>query len=541
MPGTAARISREKSLTAAAGSAVTSGPNGDAVTSEPNGDRVLGDTQRAMPSFGSAMKWSAVMNGGRQAGNLAVSFVLAYLLGPQAFGVIALAMVYVGLIQLVMQQGMGSALVQRRTLTEAQASTGFWMVMTSAAVLTVLALTFSGWWASVNNEPQLDPVIRGLTPLLLIRALIVVPDALLRRRMQFKPLALRMNLSVIGGGLVGVTAAAAGAGVWSLVLQQLVMAVLEAVVVLAAADWRPRLVATREAARELFTFSWKSGVASFGVFASSRIDVMIVGIFLGTTTVGLYRFAVRLVHTVLDSISGSLQAVSLPELARMQHDPARLSGRVLFLYRLTTAVCLVPLCALAAAGPAVIAILGSEWSEASNAVAILCLAGVGSVVGSLVGPVLQAIGQPGRLALLSWAAAALSGAVLVVFARGLTESPVMTQVTALAVIKLGLNGVLFLVVNLVIVGRAVGLPRKALFGALVPGSVAGGAGYLAGWLADQLVVSVGVPPVLRAIAVGGLAFVVASGVISTLDPDLRRSVVAVLRRSPRINVIAGGS
>ena len=420
----------------------------------------------------------------------------------------------------------------RRTRIETIASpllSNFWRLI-SATILTLASLAASEWWADINNEQRLTAVIRALTPLLLIRGLIVLPDSLLRRDMKFRSLALRTNVSVIGGGIVAIGAASLGAGVWALVYQQLTTAVLELAIVWRAVVWRPKLRFTRTAFVELIGFSWPSAVASFGVFANSRVDALIVGLFLGTTVVGLYRFAVRLVNTLLEAISGSIRAVSLPELARLQSQHEQFVGRVLLLYRITSVACLVPLSALAAAGPAIVQLLGDEWEPAAGAIAILCLAGVGRVVGQLVGPILQSVGRPGRLAVLSWVAAVISALTLLSAVSTIDDWTISSQVRALALVTLGLHGVVFLLLNLTIVGRNVGIPTRTLASSLTPGLGAGLAGFVVGRLIDSALTTLDAPTLLRCAGTGGSALLAAGVVASAREPRLRHMLVSRLGR-----------
>src|SRR5690606_4860777 len=152
------------------------------------------------------------------------------LVGPEAFGLVAMATVFVLFIQLLMQQGLMPAIIQRRDLRPDHLDTAFWLVMGAAVTLTVLSIGFSGWWARVNREPELAPLIVVLSFMVPLRGLSLVQEALLRRELDFKLLALRTGLAMTVGAVVSLVLAFAGAGAWALVVQQLVTAAIEVIV-----------------------------------------------------------------------------------------------------------------------------------------------------------------------------------------------------------------------------------------------------------------------------------------------------------------------
>ncbi len=150
-------------------------------------------------SFRSALRWSYVMDGSRQGITMVVTLVLAGILGPADFGTVAMATVYVLFVQMLLQQGTIPALIQRKDLRPEQLDSAFWMVLVTSGVLTVLSVALSGWLASVNRLPDLQAVISILSVLILVKGLIVVQEAWLRRQMNFRPLAIRTTVS--DGGL----------------------------------------------------------------------------------------------------------------------------------------------------------------------------------------------------------------------------------------------------------------------------------------------------------------------------------------------------
>ncbi len=150
----------------------------------------------------------------------------------------------------------------------------------------------------------------------------------MRRDLNMRPLAVRTNISVIFGGIVGVVFAFIFRNVWALVAQQLATSACDVLVLWWYSDWRPKFRFAWWAAKDLLSFSIGSSLASLGVFVNGRADVLITGLFFGGVAVGLYRFASRLVDTVVSVTVTSLQGASLPELSRYQDNPARFRERM---------------------------------------------------------------------------------------------------------------------------------------------------------------------------------------------------------------------
>lgn len=427
-------------------------------------------------TFRRALPWAFVMNGGQQVITLLVGILLAALVGPAAYGTVAMASVYVAFLDMILQQGMVPALVQRKRLEAEHLDSAFWLVMTAGLVLPVVAIGFSGWWANVNRLPDLAPVIVALSALLPIRSLVVVQDAILRRDMDFRALAVRTNVSAVAGGIVGVAMALGGYGVWSLVGQRLAAAAVEVVVLWAASDWRPAVRFSRGAARELLSFSTGSALASMGVFVNARADALLIGLFFGPTAVGLYRLAGRLTESMRTLSVNALQAVSLPELSRVQDVPEVFAERFLTILRLSIWVAVPLFSLLALASDPLVTVLGAEWSGSSDAIKALSVVGAATAASMFVGPMLQALGRPHLLAVLTWVAAGLSAAGFVAAGFWLIGAGEAQQVLGMALSRVAVIAGVLLALNVAVVlkltpitlaqlGRAAGRPVAA--GALI--------------------------------------------------------------------------
>ncbi|MEO1064754.1 MAG: oligosaccharide flippase family protein [Actinomycetota bacterium] len=481
-------------------------------------------------SFVHGLSWSMVMNVGQQVGTLAVTFVLAGLLGPRTFGIVAIASVFLAFVQLVVQQGMGAAIIQRDSLDRRDLDTAFWLLGATSVVMALLVVGLRGWWADLNDLPELDGVLLALAPLVLFRGLLIVPDSLLRRDMNFRPLALRTNLSVVVGGVVGVGGALAGWGVWALVAQQLVAGVVELVVVWSAAAWRPGFSWSRSSARSLLGFTGPSMLGSVGIFAQTRIDAAIAGIFFGPTAVGIYRFGARLVDTASRSVIATFRSVALPDLAPLKQDMENFRLRLIEVIGLAGAAAALVLAALAAAAPGLIELVGPEWESAIPVVLILSVAGMVRTVASLNGPVLQALGRPGLLAALSWIGAVASSSMLVAVGVGFAGSGTNDQVIALAAATLAFEAVVVLSLTIWAFRQVVGVSPRTLLGSVWPAVLAGLAGFVVAAGADRAVLE-SVTPLVRVALVGGASVAVSALVYVRLRPDLRSTFSRLLAPS----------
>ncbi|MEO1060899.1 MAG: oligosaccharide flippase family protein [Actinomycetota bacterium] len=434
----------------------------------------------ASGSFRGAVGWSFVMTGGQQVITLVITFVLAGLLGPEAFGTVAMAAVYVAFVQLVVRQGMVPAIVQRRELTPAHTDTAFWMTMAAAAVMTALSLAVAPAWSALMDLPDLAPVIWWLSITIPLKALTVVQEGLLRREMRFKSLAARTNAAALLGGVAGVVAAVAGAGVWALVIQQVVSAAIEVVTLWWVSDWRPGRQLSRTAARELIGFTSGSFLASLGTFVNNRGDALLIGFFFGPVAVGLYRLAARVVNVIVDISARALQQAALPELARLQDDRARFIKRATEVMRTTAILSLPTFGLLAGTAPALLPLLGEEWEPAAVPLQLLCATGAVRSFGLVVGAILQATGRPQLFAIVTWGAAALSTLAFVIAGVLLQDAELTAQVNGLAASRaIVFAGPLF-VLNLIVLQQAAGVSSRRVMGVAGPSATAGVVATLSG-------------------------------------------------------------
>src|SRR5206468_296115 len=150
-----------------------------------------------------------------------------------------------------------------------------------------------------------------------------------RKEMNFKGLAICNNVSVLVSGIVGVSMAFGGFGVWSLVAQQIVRDLVVCVMYWRLSSWRPRFLFSWKHLRDLMNLSVWNFVAQLGLFAESQASSILLGLFFGPVAVGLYRLADRVIGSVLSMTTASIQSVSLPEFSRLQNNPSELRRSIL--------------------------------------------------------------------------------------------------------------------------------------------------------------------------------------------------------------------
>jgi teichuronic acid exporter len=486
-------------------------------------------TEPGTVRYRRALSWSLLMVAGQQGVTALVSFVLAAILGPSSFGTVAMASVYILFIQMLLQQAI-PAIIQRKDLEPEHIDSAFWLVMAATVVITGLSVALSGVWAAVNRTPDLQPIIVVLSLLVPLQGLVVVQEAVLRRSMDFRSLALRSLAAAALGGVVGIAMALRGAGTWALVGQQLSTGVVGTVVLWSVSPWRPRLRFSRAHARDLAGFSVGSSLASLAAFVNVRSDVVLIGLFFGAFAVGLYRLASRFTEIFVDFLSRSMQQVAFPELSLLQADTGAFARRMRDIMSQSSLLTLPALGILAGCAEPILRLFGPEWAGASEALQILCLVAGVRALTLISSAGLQAIGRPHVLAILSWLAAALSAGALVGAGLALRDSSVTDQVLGMAASRAIAYVAVIGPITVVAIHRCCGVSPRSLLGTIYSPALVGIAAALTGalWTGAGLDGSWSPPAALA--ATGALSGSVVLGLVALINRPALVSAGQAARR-----------
>lgn len=410
---------------------------------------------------------------------LATLAVLARLLDPADFGVVAFAASIVLAAELLVRGGLAHALVQREGLDEEHTHAAFWASSAMACLLAGVLVVASPLVTAGLDDPDADAVLRAMALRLLLSALGEVPRALLLRARAFDVIALRSVAGAAAGVVVALAAGVAGLGVWALVLQVLVQAGVETATLWLRVPWRPEMVWSPRHATEVLRFG--SGVVGMQAadLVARRSDVVVVGSVLGAAVAGVYAVGQRLVLLGVDLVVRAPLQVLLPTLARRQHDAERLRTGLLDAVRLTTAAT-VPVFGLLGvrSDDVIMLVFGPDWTAASPVLTALAAYGVVAGFAIVTNNVVLATGRSATAARLAMLEAVASVAALLLAVRhGATA-------TALAFVA---ASVLALPVRIVATSRPLGLRTADVARAAGPGVLAGGLGVACGHVVGTLV------------------------------------------------------
>jgi O-antigen/teichoic acid export membrane protein len=353
------------------------------------------------------MKWKVITIVGRQVLSFFVFTTLARLLDPSAFGLVGLAGVYLAFVNMFVDQGIGMAIVQREKLEPEHLDAAFWFNMGCGLVLSLVTIVLAGPIARLFGEPQLVPLLRWSTVGLMIGAATEIQAYLLVREMDFRRPALRILLGNLAGGVVGVAMAFAGFGVWSLVGQQIATALAGSIFLWTAGDYRPAWRFSVRHLRDLLRVSFSVFSSGFLWFFSSRLDQIAIGRFIGVPALGLYVIAGKIPDLARIVVHDGIADVSLPALARLQNDHARMREVIYRGMELNAVVSFAVFVGIAAIAPDLVPLLfGAKWAAAGSLCSLLAVYTLVNVLQVFFHPTLLASGGMGKWVLLNaWHAA----------------------------------------------------------------------------------------------------------------------------------------
>ena len=308
--------------------------------------------------------------------------VLARLLDPRDFGLVAMVTVVTGIFRLFQDAGLSLVTIQRSTITKGQVSTLFWMNILVGTGLSFLTLVTAPLVVSFYHEPRLLWITVVLSSGFLINAAGVQHAALLQRQMRFTTLAWIEVLSSFMGTIVSIGMAMGGLGYWALVAIAIIPTVVATICFWLTEAWVPGPPHRDAESGSMFRFGGKVTLNGIVLYYSMNLDKVLLGRFWGTEVLGIYGRAYQLIMIPRDYIASAIGVVAVASLSRLHADPPRFKSYLLRGYSLMLAL-LLPITIATAlfADEIILFFLGPAWKDA--AVVLRLLAPTILVIGSV--------------------------------------------------------------------------------------------------------------------------------------------------------------
>lgn len=308
-----------------------------------------------------AIAWTGAIQLLSQIINFALSILLARLLAPEDFGLVAMVLIFIGFSQLLCDFGLSAALIQKKSVTKQEAFSCFVFNCLLGFTFTLLLYTCRDSISSFYNDTRLIEIVSFIAPIFIISSASSVPKAMLARELHHKQISLIEMTSMIAGTIVALIMAINDFGFWSLIYQQIVNYSLKSLMLIIASKLTLTKINFREI-KKLFGFS--ANVFSTQVLQqiSLQADKVIIGKFLSATELGLYSRAFHLTTFPIKNVSTVIASVMFPALSKIKNNPDKVGKiylRAIGLIALVTFPILAGFAVLSE--PIINFLLGEKW------------------------------------------------------------------------------------------------------------------------------------------------------------------------------------
>jgi PST family polysaccharide transporter len=471
--------------------------------------------------------WTVVTYGASKGISLISTVVLARLLVPADFGLVALSFLTMNAIGLFRDLGLGGALILRQDIDRREQGTVLTLMLTMSVVIALIVIALAPLAEDLFRAPRLAGVLRLLSLTLVLGAFNWFYEIVMQRSLNFGRRFVSMTTMSVVYAAVAIVLATVGAGVWSIVGGHLAGWSVQAVVSLLLAPYRVRPAFDMKAARESIAIG-RGFMAQGGLtFLQQNADYLAVGRVLGAAQVGFYSMAYRLSEVPYWAISDAVAKVTFPAFARMRHEGRSVVPSFLSTLRMVALVtCPMGVILSASADPFTRVVFGDKWLPMIGALAVLGIWSSVRTVQSTTGWLLNSVGQAG---LMGW----LSAAVLVPLVPGLFLAADLGGIAAVSWVMLA-DMLLSLALLTFFASRRAGVRIADQWRALRPVAIAGVLCWVAARAVVEIAGSIPAAVALTASIAAGLA--VYALVVSLVEPGLLRyatgQALRMLRRAP---------
>lgn len=274
-------------------------------------------------SITSNMLWRFLERSGAQGVTFVVSIVLARLLDPAVYGVVALVTVFTAMMQVFVDSGMGNALIQKKDADDLDFSSVFYFNLLICSVLYVGMFFAAPLIAAFYGMPELIPLVRVMSLILIISGVKNIQQAYVSRHLLFKKFFYATLGGTIAAAVVGIWMAWRGYGVWALVAQHLLNALVDTVILWITVKWRPKRMFSFERLKGLLSFGWKLLASSLLDTIYRELRQLIIGKLYTSADLAFYNKGTQFPKLIVSNINSSIDSVLLPTMSKEQEDRAR--------------------------------------------------------------------------------------------------------------------------------------------------------------------------------------------------------------------------
>lgn len=274
----------------------------------------------------SGFFWRYLERCGAQGVNLVVSIILARLLLPEDYGLIALVTVFITILNVFVDSGLGIALIQKKNADDLDFSSVFWFNLAWCALLYLLLFLCAPMIAGFYQKSELTPVLRVLGLQIVISGVKNIQQAYVSRTMQFRKFFFATLGGTIGAAVIGIWMAYHGYGVWALVAQQLFNATVDTIILWIIVKWRPHREFSFERLKGLFSYGWKMLASALLDTTYKELRQLIIGKKYTSADLAFYNRGRHIPDLIVTNIDASINSVLLPTMSKEQDDREKVRG-----------------------------------------------------------------------------------------------------------------------------------------------------------------------------------------------------------------------
>ena len=333
------------------------------------------DTNRSIKTQAlSGFMWRFMERFGAQGVTFVVSVILARLLDPEVYGVVAIVTVFITILNVFIDSGLGNALIQKKDADDMDFSSVFFFNMAACLILYFLLFLAAPLIAAFYHMPELTPVLRVMSLTVVISGVKNIQQAYVSRHLLFKRFFFATLGGTVGAAFLGIWMAYRGYGVWALVAQNLFNTMVDTIILWITVSWRPKLMFSLERFKALFSYGWKILVSNLIITVNNDLRQLIIGKLYTPGSLAFYNRGYMIPNTFVGNINSAIDSVLLPVMSGSQDDRTGILSMTRRSIRISAYIMWPVMMGIAAVSrPLVIVLLTEKWLPSVPYVIVFCI------------------------------------------------------------------------------------------------------------------------------------------------------------------------